>query len=752
MVMTKDKSQFNKAEQKYDEEEYDSDCGSCTSEQSNESYDVSEELDDKINMKQYRQLVSKIFPSKYARERANKTKNGESSKRDDKSSKNIKKHKKEDKKSDKKCDKKNDKKEEDEIKKKKNKKGKKELEKNKHESSDDEESYSSGSESDNESIDKSLSLQRDISKLLSGESPRDSRFNIVFTMGNPNSIIDEDWLDEEDEEWDEYDEYDEYDEEDSEDITDTESNASDESDEEYIPMKTRSKKSSKNTNVSKDDDEEDSEVDPSSKKEKKSNNTIGSETEEDIFNKLRSTLSVFNDEDKKHPVLKHLIGEFNEQEKKHLKEEKKKSKKKRVKNTSKFRELLKEKNVMNDVTFFRDNLTVEEQKNVIKQVSEIKKHSEVTKPYRLAILDSDIPIEFKACAYKKINTLRYMEPGGGEYYKMKQWVDAFMNIPFGVHKNLPLSIEDGVDKCHTFMEEAKGILDKAVYGLEDAKLQIMQMVGQWIANPAAVGSAIAIKGPMGTGKTTLVKEGISKILGRDFAFIALGGATDSSFLEGHSYTYEGSRWGKIVEIILQCKNMNPIIYFDELDKVSDTPKGDEIIGILTHLTDISQNSKYHDKFFSEIDFDLSRCLFIFSYNDESKVNPILLDRMYRIQTKGYTDNDKVIIGNNYMLPKVRSQVNFTSEDIKIPDDTIKHIVKNFTDKEEGVRNMQRCMEIIHTKLNLYRLMKPGSNIFEKDMDLKVTFPMVVTPEIVDKLIKKSEDTLNSNARAMAMYM
>ena len=136
----------------------------------------------------------------------------------------------------------------------------------------------------------------------------------------------------------------------------------------------------------------------------------------------------------------------------------------------------------------------------------------------------------------------------------------------------------------------KKFLDNAVYGLNDAKIQIMQMVGQWISNPNAVGTAIAIKGPMGTGKTTLVKEGISKILNRDFAFIALGGATDSSFLEGHSYTYEGSTWGKIVDILVKTKSMNPVIYFDELDKISDTAKGEEIAGILTHL------NRYYTKY------------------------------------------------------------------------------------------------------------------------------------------------------------
>ena len=168
--------------------------------------------------------------------------------------------------------------------------------------------------------------------------------------------------------------------------------------------------------------------------------------------------------------------------------------------------------------------------------------------------------------------VEFLDPSSGEYYKIKQWVDTFMNIPFNKYNNLPLKLEDGVEKCNAFMEDAKKTLDEAVYGLDDAKMQIMQMIGQWIANPNSVGSAIAIKGPPGTGKTTLVKQGISKILQRPFAFLALGGATDSSFLEGHSYTYEGSNWGKIVDILIQNKCMNPVIYFDELDKISSTPR------------------------------------------------------------------------------------------------------------------------------------------------------------------------------------
>ena len=395
---------------------------------------------------------------------------------------------------------------------------------------------------------------------------------------------------------------------------------------------------------------------------------------------------------------------------------------------------------MNDYKFFKDKLTTEEQKKVIREVEEINKVSIVQKPYRLTLLESDIPVHLKTIALNKIASLRHMDPGNGEYYKIKNWVDTFMQIPFNVHRSLPITIDNGIEECHGYMENAKGLLDTAVYGMNDAKLQIMQMVGQWISNPKSIGNAIAIKGPMGTGKTTLVKEGISKILNRDFAFIALGGATDSSFLEGHSYTYEGSTWGKIVDILVKTKSMNPVIYFDELDKISDTPKGEEIAGILTHLTDTSQNSQFHDKYFSEIDFDLSKCLFIFSYNDESKVNPILLDRMYKIQTAGYEKKDKRVISNDYLIPTILTQVNFKKDDIVIPDETIDYIIETYTNEEKGVRNLKRCLEIIYTKLNLYRLMKPGSSLFEKEMTLKVEFPFTVTKDALNSLIKKDDDS------------
>jgi len=393
-------------------------------------------------------------------------------------------------------------------------------------------------------------------------------------------------------------------------------------------------------------------------------------------------------------------------------------------------------------------MSVEDQSNIIKRLKEVNDHYAVKKPYRISLLESNIPIAFKSQALKKINILSYMDPASGEYYKIKQWVDTFMSIPFGRYKELPIKLSDGKEKCGEFMENAKKILDDCVYGLDDAKMQILQYIGQWISNPSTTGTAIAIKGPPGTGKTTLIKEGISKIMQRPFAFMALGGATDSSFLEGHSYTYEGSTWGKIVDILIQSKHMNPVIFMDELDKISDTPKGEEIAGILTHLTDTAQNDKFHDKYFSNMDFNLSKALFIFSYNDEKKINPILKDRMYRIHTDGYKNPQKLIIARDHLIPKIEKNINFDKGSIIIPDDVLTFITENYTENEKGVRNLKRCLEIIYTKINLYRLMKPDSTLFSKETALQVKFPYTVTNQIVQKLIKKGDD----NSTPFGMYM
>lgn len=580
------------------------------------------------------------------------------------------------------------------------------------------------------------------------KSDKPSKFNIIFTIGEKHEDSEEDASDAWDTCSDDY-EDDDAETENEDDLISSDEEDEDESDEEddeeEITKKVRNKKEREKererSNVKKSD------------KNAKDVEIIDPVTNDVITNKSESSndkseidiitaLKELQTKNKDNKLITECIKVCEDKIQISKKSQEKKAQKYKDRNNRIFKRILRDKNTMNDFDFF-EKLEIVQQKKIIKELREINTITRIEKPYRLTLLESDIPTTLKSAAMKKISSLRYMEPGSGEFYKIKNWVDTFMRLPFGNYKTLPISIDDGVEACHDFMANAQKTLNEAVYGLNDAKMQIMQLLGQLITNPKAIGTAIAIHGPAGTGKTSIVKEGISKILNRPFAFIALGGATDSSFLEGHGYTYEGSTWGKIVQILIDSKCMNPVIYFDELDKISETPKGDEITGILTHLTDTSQNSQFHDKYFSEIDFDLSKCLFIFSYNDESKINPILRDRMYRIQTKGYNQKQKTVISNDYLLPRVREQVRFTKNDIIVPDDIIHYIIDNFCGKEDGVRNLKRCFEIIYTKLNLYRLMRPDSNLFEEDMSLKVEFPFTVTKNIVDKLIKGTKENMST---------
>jgi ATP-dependent Lon protease len=123
--------------------------------------------------------------------------------------------------------------------------------------------------------------------------------------------------------------------------------------------------------------------------------------------------------------------------------------------------------------------------------------------------------------------------------------------------------------------------------------------------------------------------------------------------------------------------------------------------------------------------------------------------MYRIQTKGYDKKQKTTISSDYLLPKIREQIKFQEEDIIIPNESLHYIIETHCEKEDGVRNLKRCLEIIYTKLNLYRLMKPGSNLFEGEMSLTVEFPFTVTKEVVDKLIKREND---ENVSLRSMYV
>ena len=381
------------------------------------------------------------------------------------------------------------------------------------------------------------------------------------------------------------------------------------------------------------------------------------------------------------------------------------------------------------------NLSIIKKKEYIDIFKFIKSNTNI--PLDMIVINSNMNSEQKKLALNTIHRLNNLDKESGEYNKLNQWINELIKIPFGNYISLPVNIESTLNDKQQFLIDTNKHLNKAVYGHHNAKNHILQVISKWITNKNSGGNILAIQGPMGNGKTTLVKEGIANAINRPFSFIALGGTSDVSYFNGHGYTYEGSRCGKIVDILKNCKCMNPIIYFDELDKVSDTYKGQEIIHMLTHITDASQNSLFVDNYFHGVHIDLSKVLFIFSFNDESKIDRILKDRMYVINTNGYNIKDKIIIANDYLIPKLLNTYNLVDK-ISLSDDIIDHIINNYTHNEEGVRNLNRCIETIISKFNIYTILKDSNN---DSINLNYKFnidkyPYILTIDEVDLLLKK----------------
>jgi len=280
-----------------------------------------------------------------------------------------------------------------------------------------------------------------------------------------------------------------------------------------------------------------------------------------------------------------------------------------------------------------------------------------------------------------------------------------------------------------YIKDVDKILDKCTYGQNDAKKQMKRIIGQWM-NGNTKGQCFGLCGPPGVGKTTLCKNGLAKCLfddkgeSRPIGFLPLGGATNGSILEGHHYTYLGSTWGKIVDILMETKCMNPIIYIDELDKISKTEHGKEIISILTHITDQSQNKEYYDRYFSSIPIDLSQVLFIFSYNDSNSLDRILKDRIQEIEIKALSTQEKIVISQNYVIPEILHNVGFSSSEIIFSNDILTNIINKYT-FESGCRKLNEILYDVVRDINLKRI---------EDYDDLVKYPIIIDNDLLKPIL------------------
>ena len=348
------------------------------------------------------------------------------------------------------------------------------------------------------------------------------------------------------------------------------------------------------------------------------------------------------------------------------------------------------------------------------------------------ILGMKLTPQTQSMVLAKYNTLQTMDPGAGEYYKLRAWLEKFSSLPIGVYKDIPVRLSDGSESCAGFMERARKCLAEAIYGQEEAKIQILQFIASKIANPDARGLSLMLAGPPGIGKTSLIKNGIAKALEWPFQFISLGGDSDASTYVGHQLVYEGSHCGKIVNSLVSAKSMSMILMFDELDKVSATPKGEEVQHLLVHLTDPVQNGDFEDKYLSGIPLDLSKVLFTFSANDLGKIDRVLMDRMVVIELQGYSAKEKLTIAETFLLPAALKEVNL-DEKVSISHEVVEHILKEYAGDEKGVRELKRCVEAVVQKINMLRIFNT------KDLPFHIPgfqLPFVVKKQHIDLFLKK----------------
>lgn len=345
----------------------------------------------------------------------------------------------------------------------------------------------------------------------------------------------------------------------------------------------------------------------------------------------------------------------------------------------------------------------------------------------------NMPISVKKLAFEKIDEMKL---ANNEYYKQMLYVKTLLNFPWPSENDNSMfgDIGKNKDKSRLFLDSIIKKLDEKVYGHKECKETIKEIIGKWIYNPNSSGSAIGLVGPPGVGKT-LIAKAIGESLGIPFVQITLGGQNDGELLHGHGYTYSGSQPGMIIKKMVESGKPKCVMYFDELDKACKKNDSNEIYNILIHITDQNTNTEFQDRFFQEIKFPLNQVLFIFSYNDTTNIDPILMDRIEEINVKSFKISDKKHIINNFLIKEMAELVGFNSKSISIDDNTMDFIISHYTN-ESGVRELKRKMEKIFLKLNIERIYNTG--VFKKKNTYNAVNPIILSKELIESYLGKNK--------------
>jgi ATP-dependent Lon protease len=345
----------------------------------------------------------------------------------------------------------------------------------------------------------------------------------------------------------------------------------------------------------------------------------------------------------------------------------------------------------------------------------------------------------KSIIFKHYNNMKRSDSNSTEYYKNQIFVDSSLAYPWSKFFNINDTIKN--DSIKSFIEKIKVNLDKEIYGMNSVKNEIINMVCKLITNPSSERNNIALCGAAGVGKSKFIKV-LSDTLGLPMKTISLGGVKDSSFFLGHGYVYVESGPGKILQNVIDSKISNPILYFDELDKVSETDNGKDIFSFLCYLTDPTQNKKFTDHYFYGMQFDLSKIFYVFTFNDIDKIDKILIDRLNIIQVSTPKDDDIIVILQKHCIPEIIKNIGI-QKPIIFPKEIIKNIINYISvDKSasSGIREYYRIIEKILLELNKNILL--NIDMFLADQEIVIDDIMYenLILQISDQFNKKDTNT------------